>query len=60
MLTHPDAVPLRRYLGAVTAHMLSADHSHLLPALRRYNEVFDRHRGERVAEIFPELASIFA
>jgi MoaA/NifB/PqqE/SkfB family radical SAM enzyme len=59
-LGEPDAALLRRYLGAVTSHMLSADHSHLLPALRRHNEVFDRHRGERAADIFPELASIFA
>jgi len=59
-LSAPDAALLRRYLGAVTEHMLSADHSHLLPALRRHNEVFDRHRRERAAQIFPELASILA
>lgn len=59
VLSDPDAALLRRHLGAVTKHMLSADHSHLLPALRRHNEVFDRHRGERVGDIFPELASIF-
>jgi sulfatase maturation enzyme AslB (radical SAM superfamily) len=53
-----DAALLRRDLGAVTTHMLGADHSHLLPALRCHNEVFDRHRSERAADVFPELASI--
>ena len=59
-LSQPAAAALRRDLGAVTRHMLGADHSHLLPVLRRHNDVFDRHRGERVAKIFPELAPIFA
>ncbi len=57
-LRDADAALLRRHLSAVITHMLSADHSHLLPALRRYNGVFDRHRGERAADMFPELASI--
>jgi hypothetical protein len=57
-LRDPDAALLRRHLSAVVTHMLSADHSHLLPALRRYNDVFDRHRSERAADMFPELASI--
>lgn len=54
----PKPAVLQQYLGAVTTHMLSEDHSHLLPALRRHNAIFDRHRGERAANIFPELASI--
>jgi hypothetical protein len=60
VLSDPDAASLRQHLGAVSKHMLSADHSHLLSALRRHNEVFDRNRAERAVDIFPELASILA
>jgi hypothetical protein len=60
VLSDPNAALLRRHLGAVTEHMLGADHTHLLPALRRHNEVFDRNRNERAADLFPELAPILA
>ena len=49
---------LRQDLSAVAEHMMAADHSHLLPLLRRYNEVFDRHREERAVDVLPELATI--
>ena len=38
--------------------MMAADHSHLLPQLRRYNEVFDRHRSERAVDVLPELETV--
>lgn len=59
VLNEPEADVLRRHLGTVTEHMMGADHSHLLPMLRRHNEVFDRHRNERVIDILPELRPIF-
>ena len=59
-ISDSDSALLRRHLSAVVTHMLSADHSHLLPELRRYNEVFDRHRRERAADMLPELASILS
>ncbi|MGO9059312.1 MAG: hypothetical protein ACLQU2_18285 [Candidatus Binataceae bacterium] len=40
--------------------MANGDHTQLIPALRRHNEVYDRHRGERAVNVLPELASLFA
>ncbi len=58
LLTSDRARLLRQDLSAVTEHMMAADHSHLLPQLRRYNEVFDRHRSERAVDVLPELETV--
>jgi organic radical activating enzyme len=55
-----DAAELRKQLKAVVDHMMNGDHTHLIPALRRHNEVYDRHRGERTADVLPEIAALLA
>lgn len=53
--THAAAI---RHFEAVVEHMLSADHSHLLPDFRTRTERLDRLRGESAGAIFPELKGI--
>ncbi len=53
--THAAAI--QQYEGIV-AHMLSGDHSHLLPDFRTRNERLDRLRGERALDVFPELIGV--
>ena len=56
---HTDihAAAILQYEGIV-AHMLSGDHSHLLPDFRARSERLDRLRGERALDVFPELKDV--
>lgn len=54
------ASELRKQLSAVVEHMGSGDRTHLIPGLRKFNEVFDRHRAERAMDVLPELASLLS
>jgi len=52
------ATELRAQLNSVVEHMTTGDNTHLIPALRRHNEVYDRHRGQRAVDVLPELGSV--
>jgi len=54
-----DAANLCSQLSAVVEHMAKSDNTHLIPALRRHNEVYDRHRSQRAVDVLPELTSVF-
>lgn len=51
---------LTTQLSEVIVHMNAADHTHLIPRLRTYNEVFDSHRREHAADVLPHLDEIFS
>lgn len=54
------ATDLCQRLNMVVEHMTTGDHTHLIAALRRHNEVYDRHRGERAVDVLPELVPLLA
>jgi hypothetical protein len=53
------ATSLCQRLYAVVEHMETGDHTHLIPELRHYNEVYDRYRKQSTVDILPELATLF-
>jgi Radical SAM superfamily len=46
-------------IDGIVRHMTSADHSHRLPALRRWTAMMDVTRKENVRTSIPQLASLF-
>ncbi len=69
-VAYHDAQPHRRWSGryldrfrdnleGVLTHMMAADLSAELPAFVRGKAVYDRHRGQDVRTVRPELSRLF-
>jgi len=57
----PDDPRLAPFLGridSVLAHMHAADRSRRIPEFRRTTAIYDERRGQRLADVVPELAPL--
>jgi hypothetical protein len=59
----PDDPRLAPFLGRIDAmlgHMHAADQSRRIPEFRRTTAIYDQRRGQRLADVVPELAPLMA
>ena len=54
----PRLAPFLGRIDAVLAHMHAADRSQRIPQFRRTTAIYDRRRGQRLADVVPELAPL--
>ena len=50
---------LHARIEGIITHMMSADHSNLLPEFRRWTEHMDKTRRQQMAAAIPELSPLF-
>ncbi len=51
--------PLVAGLKGMVSYLRGPEKSHLFRQFQRHNDIFDRHRGQRILDFLPELAPVY-